>query len=49
MHATIEQQAILLQRGTDRIAAKSFLEFLRGEAGRAIIRRHGYGLPEVKD
>jgi molybdate transport system substrate-binding protein len=49
MHATIEQQAILLQRGTDRIAAKSFLQFLRGDAGRAIIQRDGYGLPEVTD
>jgi molybdate transport system substrate-binding protein len=49
MHARIEQQAILLQRGADGIAAKSFLRFLRGEAGRAIIRRHGYGLPEVTD
>jgi molybdate transport system substrate-binding protein len=49
LHATIEQQAILLQRGADGIGAKSFLRFLRGEAGRAIIRRHGYGLPEVKD
>ena len=49
MHAAIEQQAILLQRGAGRDGAKSFLEFLRGEAGRAIIRRHGYALPEVKD
>ncbi len=49
MHAAIEQQAILLQRGAGGDGAKSFLEFLRGEAGRAIIRRHGYGLPEVKD
>lgn len=49
MHATIEQQAILLQRGADGTGAQSFLEFLRGEAGRAIIRRHGYVLPEVTD
>ena len=49
MHAAIEQQAILLQRGAGGTGAKLFLEFLRGEAGRAIILRHGYGLPEVTD
>ena len=49
LHAPIEQQAILLRRGSDGEGAKSFLQFLRGEAGRAIILRHGYGLPEVTD
>lgn len=49
MHAPIDQQAILLQRGAASEGAKSFLLFLRGDAGRAIIRRHGYSLPEVKE
>ena len=49
MHAAIEQQAILLQRGAGTQGAEAFLRFLRGEAGRAIILRHGYGLPEVTD
>jgi molybdate transport system substrate-binding protein len=49
MHAPIEQQAILLRRGSEGEGAMSFLRFLRGEAGRAIILRHGYGLPEVTD
>ncbi len=49
MHATIDQQAILLQRGANAEGAKLFLEFLRGDAGRAIILRHGYGLPEVRE
>ena len=49
MHAAIEQQAILLQRGAGTLGAEAFLRFLRGEAGRAIILRHGYGLPEVTD
>jgi molybdate transport system substrate-binding protein len=49
MHAPIDQQAILLQRGAASAGAKSFLAFLRGDAGRAIIRRHGYSLPEVKE
>jgi molybdate transport system substrate-binding protein len=49
MHAPIEQQAILLRRGADAAGAKPFLAFLRGDAGRAIILRHGYRLPEVTD
>jgi molybdate transport system substrate-binding protein len=49
MHDPIEQQAILLQRGAASDGAKSFLTFLRSSAGRTIIRRHGYSLPEVKE
>ncbi len=49
MHAPIDQQAILLQRGAESEGAKSFLRFLRGDAGRAIIRQHGYSLPEVME
>jgi molybdate transport system substrate-binding protein len=49
MHDPIEQQAILLQRGATSDGAKSFLAFLRSSAGRAIIRQHGYSLPEVKE
>ena len=49
LHARIDQQAILLRRGADAAGAKAFLEFLRGDAGRAIILRHGYGLPEVME
>jgi len=49
MHAPIDQQALLLQRGAASAGANAFLTFLRSGAGRAIIRRHGYGLPEVKE
>jgi molybdate transport system substrate-binding protein len=49
MYSAIDQQAILLRRGAGVEGAKSFLEFLRGDTGRAIILRHGYGLPEVKE
>jgi hypothetical protein len=38
-----------LQRGADAEGARSFLRFLRGDAGRAIILRHGYRLPEVTE
>ena len=49
MHAPIDQQAILLQRAAASPGAKAFLAFLRGDAVRAIIRRHGYRLPEVTE
>jgi len=47
MHEPIEQQALLLRHGADVPAAAEFLEYLRGGAARAIIRRHGYRLPDV--
>lgn len=48
-HDTVDQQAILLRRAAASEGAKAFLEFLRGDAGRAIILRHGYRLPEVEE
>jgi molybdate transport system substrate-binding protein len=47
LHAPIEQQAILLQRGRDKDGARRFLQFLRSDSGRVIIERHGYRLPEL--
>jgi molybdate transport system substrate-binding protein len=49
MHDPIDQQAILLRRGAASEGANAFFEFLRSDAGRAIILRHGYGLPGVED
>lgn len=49
LHDPVDQQAILLQRGADSEGARAFFEFLRSDAGRAIIQRHGYGLPGVED
>ncbi len=46
-HAAIEQQALLLARAASNPGAREFLEFLRGDAARVIIRRHGYRLPEM--
>lgn len=48
-HAPIVQQAIRLRRGAGSEGARAFADFLRGDAGRAIILRHGYRLPEVKE
>jgi molybdate transport system substrate-binding protein len=41
----IEQQAVLLARGKDSVAARAFLRFLRGAQARAILERFGYALP----
>ena len=43
-HAPIEQQAVLL---SDAPPAAAFLEFLRSEQARDIIRAAGYGVPDV--
>ncbi len=48
-HDPVEQQAILLRRGSVSEGARAFIEFLRNDAGRAIILRHGYRLPEVEE
>lgn len=42
LHAPLKQDAALLKRGADSGAARAFLEFLRSDAARAIIRAHGY-------
>jgi molybdate transport system substrate-binding protein len=40
LHAPIEQHAVLLK---DEPAAREFLEFVKGDAAREIIRSYGYG------
>ncbi len=42
LYDPIEQQAVLLRESP---AARALLDFTRSDKGRAIIRRHGYGLP----
>ena len=44
-HTAIEQQAILLERGSGNEAARRFMSFLQSDAGRDMIERHGYRLP----
>lgn len=46
LHRAIEQQAILLRRAAENSVASDFVKFLRDSAGRAIIERHGYALPD---
>jgi len=45
MHSPIEQGAIVLQSGKNRLGAAEFLEFVRSPAGREILSRFGFQLP----
>ncbi len=42
LHASIRQQAVLLEAGRDNPAAARFLDFLGSATAREILRRHGY-------
>jgi molybdate transport system substrate-binding protein len=44
LYAPIEQQAVLL---SDSPIAKAFLDFVKSETARNIIRSFGYGLPDT--
>ena len=43
LHAPIRQDAVLLSRAENNIAALAFLDFLRTDRARAIISGYGYG------
>jgi molybdate transport system substrate-binding protein len=42
MHAPLRQDALLLVKGRQQPAALALLAYLRSEAARSIISRHGY-------
>ena len=44
LHAPIQQDAILLTKGSDNPAAVALMQFLRGQRAQSLIRAHGYGL-----
>lgn len=46
LHDPIRQEAVLLAASRDPGAARSYLDFLRGEEARAAIEAHGYVAPE---
>lgn len=48
LHAPIAQDAVLLTRGQKNQAAQAFLTYLKSAKAAAIIRRHGYGIPDHK-
>ena len=45
LYPRIEQSGIVLLSARDPALARSFLAFLTGEEGRAILAKYGYGLP----
>lgn len=45
MYNPIKQSAVLLTAAQDKVAARAFLVFLKGEKAVAIIRTYGYELP----
>ena len=46
MHAPLDQQAVLLARASGDRGARAFLGFLRSDEAVAIIRAHGYTVPQ---
>lgn len=44
MHEPIRQDAVLLDRAATNAAARGFLDYLRGDAARAVIETYGYGV-----
>lgn len=44
LHTPLKQDAVLLTTGRDNPAARALLQYLQGDAARAIIRAHGYTL-----
>ena len=44
LHAPIQQDAVLLKKGSDNPAAVALVQFLRGERAKALIRSFGYAL-----
>lgn len=42
LHEPIRQDAVLLMNGAHNPAAQALLQYLRGDAARAVIRAHGY-------
>src|SRR5712664_1844383 len=46
MHPAIEQGAIALKDAKNKEAARAFLEFVKSAAGRAILAKYGFALPE---
>jgi molybdate transport system substrate-binding protein len=46
MHPSLEQGAIVLKGAKNKDAARTFLEFVRSAAGRAILTKYGFEIPE---
>lgn len=44
LHAPIRQDAILLKKGENNVAARAFLEYLHSAPARTLIQQYGYGV-----
>jgi molybdate transport system substrate-binding protein len=47
MHPPIEQAAIVLKNGRNKVAARSFLDFVKTEAARATLAKYGFSSPNA--
>ena len=48
MHPPIEQGVIVLKNAKNKAAALEFLNFVKDDAGRAILEKHGFAIPVSK-
>jgi molybdate transport system substrate-binding protein len=48
MHPAIEQGVVLLRGASNKDAARSFLEYLRSAAGRAVLEKSGFAIPPAR-
>lgn len=46
LYPPIEHAGLILRRGRDKEGARALRQFLTGEAGRQILSRYGFGLPQ---
>jgi molybdate transport system substrate-binding protein len=46
LHAAIDQQAVVLRKSKNLVAAQRFMEFLQTPEIAILLARHGYGVPE---
>ncbi len=44
LYTPIRQDAVLLSKGKDNPAAQALLDYLKGDAARAVIQKYGYGV-----
>jgi len=48
MHRPIAQGAVVLKNARNKAAALELLDFVKGDAGRAILENHGFAIPASK-
>ena len=48
MHPPIEQGVVLLKSAKNKAAVHAFLDFVKSAAGRQILEKHGFAIPQNK-